>query len=99
MMTEPTSRALWGRGAGCLSGVGTYLLGTGVQAVYAVSGPASGLLLGRGADCLSSVGTYLPRTVWQRCKLFKWSRNLPPGHCGTVLQAVLAVSEPTSRAL
>ena len=100
MMTEPTSRALWGRGAGCLSGVGNYLLGTWVQAVYAVSEPTSGVLLGRGADCLSSVGPYLPRTVWQWCKLFKWFfPNLPPGYCGTVLQAVLAVSEPTSRAL
>ena len=27
MMSEPTSRALWGRGAGCLSSVGTYIPG------------------------------------------------------------------------
>ena len=27
-MSEPTSRALWDRGAGCLSGDRTYLLGT-----------------------------------------------------------------------
>ena len=28
MVLEPTSKALWGRYAGCLSGVGTYLLDT-----------------------------------------------------------------------
>ena len=28
MVLETTSRALWGRGAGCLSSVGTYLPGT-----------------------------------------------------------------------
>ena len=33
------------------------------------------------------------------CRLFKQCRNIPPGHCGEVVQAVLAVSEPTSQAL
>ena len=28
VVSEPTSRALWGSGAGCLSGVGNYLPGT-----------------------------------------------------------------------
>ena len=28
MLSEPTSQALWGSGAGCLSGVRTYLPGT-----------------------------------------------------------------------
>ena len=46
---EPTSHALWGRGAGCFSGVGTYL-------------PA---LCCRSAGCLSGVGTFPPGTVLQ----------------------------------
>ena len=37
---------------------------------------------------LSSVGTYLPGTVLQWCRLFKRCRNLPAGHCVTVVQAV-----------
>ena len=28
VVSEPSSQALWGRGAGCFSGVGTYLPGT-----------------------------------------------------------------------
>ena len=35
----------------------------------------------------------------QWCRLFKRCQNLPAGHCATVVQAVLAVSEPTCRAL
>ena len=65
MKLEPISKALWGRGAGCSSGVGNYLLST----------------VGHG------------------CRLFKWCQNLPPGHCGAVVQAVKVVSEPTSLAL
>ena len=38
-MSESTYRALCYRGAGCLSGVGTYLQGTVLQAVYVVSEP------------------------------------------------------------
>ena len=56
----------------CLSDVGTLL-------------PA---LCCRGAGCLSSVGTYLPGTVLQGCRLFKRCWNLPPRHCGAVVQAV-----------
>ena len=41
-----------------------------------------------GADCLSSVGTYLRGTALQVCRLFKHGRNLPTGHCVTVVQAV-----------
>ena len=48
MVFEATFRALWGRGAGCLSGVGTYLPGTVGQAVKAVSEPTSRALLGQG---------------------------------------------------
>ena len=68
---------------GCLSGVPTYLPGT----------------LGRRAGCLSIVGTYLPGTVGQWCRLFKWSQNLPSGHCGAGVLGFKAMSEPTSRAL
>ena len=35
----------------------------------------------------------------QLCRLFKLCQNLPTGHCFTVVQAVLAVLEPTCRAL
>ena len=52
-----------------------------------------------GADCLSGVGTYLPGTVIQGCRLFKGCRNLPAGHCVTVVKTVEAVSEPTYRVL
>ena len=53
----------------------------------------------QGCRLLSLVGTYLPDTVLQWCRLFKPCRNLPAGHCVTVVQAVKAVSEPTWRAL
>ena len=119
MVSETTSRALWCRGAGCLSRVGTYFLatvgqlcmlfkwcgnlpqghcGAGVQAVRAVSEPSSPALWGRGAGCLSRVGTYFLGTVGQWCKLFKWCGNLPKGYCGAGVQAVRAVSEPSSGA-
>ena len=35
----------------------------------------------------------------QGCRLFKRCQNLPAGHCVTVVKAVLAMSEPTCRAL
>ena len=100
-MLEPTSRALWGRGAGCSSGVET----------------TSRALWGRCAGCLSGVETCLLGTVGQGCRLFKWCQslppehfgyrgrlfkpcqNLPPGHCGAGVQAVLVKLEPISEAL
>ena len=98
-MVKPTCRALCCMCAGCLSGVGTYLPGTVLQAVYAVSEPTSWALCGRGACCLSAVGTYLPGTVGQGCRLLKRCWNLPSQHCGAVVLAVYSGSEPTSRAL
>ena len=71
-VSEPTSQALCCRGAGCLSSVGTYLLGT--------------VLLGAG--CLSGVGTYLPGMVVQGCREFNQGWNVPPGHCWAEMQAV-----------
>ena len=35
----------------------------------------------------------------QWCRLFKWCQNLPARHCVTVVQAILAMSKPTCRAL
>ena len=35
----------------------------------------------------------------QGCRLFKPCQNLGPRQCGAVVQAVKAVSEPTSRSL
>ena len=72
---------------------------TGVQAVKVVSESTCRALCYSGADCLSCVRAYLPGTVLQWCRLFKQCQNLPTGHCVTVVQAVQAVSEPTSRAL
>ena len=37
--------------------------------------------------------------MFQWCRLFKRCRNLPAGLCVTVVQAVLAMAEPTCRAL
>ena len=35
----------------------------------------------------------------QWCRLFKQCQNLPTGHCVTVVQTVIGVSEPTNCAL
>ena len=103
-MSEPTCRAQCYRGAGCLSSVRTYLLGTKlrwllVKAVLAMSESTYRALCYRGAGCLSGVGTYLPGTVLQCCRLFKKCQNLPATLCVTVVKAVLAMSEPTCQAL
>ena len=83
MVSEPTSQALWSRGAGCLSGVGTNLPGT----------------VGQGYNLLKWCQNLPPRHCGAGCRLFKWCRNLPQGHCGAGVQAVLAVLEPISQAL
>ena len=64
-MLERTSGALWGRGAGCLSGVE----------------PTSLPLWSRGVGCSSGVGTYLSDSMGQGYRLFKRCQNQPPGHC------------------
>ena len=71
----------------------------GVQAVLAMSELTCRALCYSGADCLSGVGTYLRGTVLQWGRLFKRCRNLPAGHCVTVVKAVLAMSESTCQAL
>ena len=82
-MSEPTCRAL------CYSGA----------TVLAMSEPTYWALCYSDADCFSNFRTYLPGTVLQWCRLFERFRNLPTGHCVTVVQTVLAMSEPTYRAL
>ena len=72
---------------------------TVVKAALAMSEPTCWALCFSGAGCLSGVKTYLPGTVLQGCRLFKRCRSLPAGHCVTVVKAVLAMSEPTCRAL
>ena len=69
------------RGAGCLSGVGSYLLGTVLQECRLFKQCAKLPARHWGAVCLSSVRTYLPGTVLQGCRLFKQCQNLPTGHC------------------
>ena len=71
----------------------------GVQTVKALSEPTCRALCYSGAGCLSGVRTYLPGIVLQWCRLFKQYQNLPAGHCVTVVQAVLAMSEYTCRTL
>ena len=72
---------------------------TVVKAVLAMSEPTCQALCCSGAGCLSNIGTYLPGTVLQWCRMFKQYQNLHAGHCVTVVRAVLAMSEPTYRAL
>ena len=64
-----------------------------------MSEPTRQALCYSGADCLSGVRTYPPDTVLQWCRLFKRCRNLPTGHCVTVVQDFKALSEPTCQAL
>ena len=70
--SEPTCQALCCRVTGCLSGVGTYLPGSGLQ----------------GSGCLSRVRTFLPGMVLKGCRLFKQCQNLPAGHCVAGVQTV-----------
>ena len=72
---------------------------TVVQTVQAMSEHTCWALCYSGAGCLIGVRTYLPGTVLQGCRLFKQCQNLPTGHCVTGVQAILALSEPTCRAL
>ena len=98
---EPTSLALCGRGAGRLSGVGTYLQGTVGQGAGCLSSVGTYLLgtVGQGCRLFKWCGTYLPTTVGQGCRLFKWCWNLPVRLCWAGIGAVKAVSEPTFKAL
>ena len=64
MVLETTSRALWGRGAGCLSGVGIYLPGTVGQAVKVVSEPTSRALLGQGCRLFNRGWNLPPEHCW-----------------------------------
>ena len=72
---------------------------TVVQAVLAVLESTCPAQCYSGEGCISNVRVYLPGTVLQWCRLFKRCRNLPAGHCVTVVKAALAMSEPTCRAL
>ena len=70
-----------------------------LQTVKAVSELTCRALCYSGADCISGVRTYIPGTVLHWCRLFKQCRNLPTGHCVTLVQTVKAVSELTCQAL
>ena len=70
-----------------------------VKAVLAMSEPTCQALCYSDAGCLSIVGTYLPGTVLQGCRLLLHCLNLPTMHCVAGVQAVLAMAEPTCRAL
>ena len=67
--------------------------------VYTVSKPPSKGLSARGAACLNSIRTYLRGIVGQRCNLFIWFSNLPPGDCWPEVQSVYMVFELDSRVL
>ena len=80
---EPSSPALWGRGAGCLRDVGTYLPCT----------------VGQGCRLFRRCRNLPPWHCVACCRLFKWCPNLPARHCVAGVQAVKVMSEPSSRAL
>ena len=82
-MSEPTSHALWGRGAGCLSGAGTYLPGTVLQ----------------GCRLFKWCLNLPPGHCVAGCRLFKRCPNLPARQSVAGVQAVKAVLEPFSQAL
>ena len=88
MVSEPTCQLLCCRGACCLSGVRTYLLGTVLQGCRLVKQcqnlPASHCVAG----CLSGVRIYLLGTELQGCRLFKLCRNLSAKQCVAGVQAV-----------
>ena len=64
MVLENTSRALWGRGAGCLSGVGSLLPGTVGQAVKAMLEPTFRALLGQGCRLINWGWNIPPEHCW-----------------------------------
>ena len=64
-----------------------------------MSEPTCRALCYSDTGCLNIVRTYLLGTVLQGCRLFKHCRNLPTRHCFAGVQAGLAMSEPTCRAL
>ena len=64
-----------------------------------MSEPTCRALCYSNAGCLSIVRTYLPGTVLQGCRLLQHCLNLPTMHCVAGVQAVLAMAEPTCRAL
>ena len=83
MVSEPTCWTLCCRGAGCLSGVGTYMPDTVLQ----------------GCRLVKRCQNLPWGTLGQWCRLFKRCRNLPPGHWLTRAACCLSGSEPTSWAL
>ena len=68
----PTSRALWARGAGSLSGDGTYLPGT----------------VGQGCRLFKWCQKLPPRHCGAGMQALKQCWNLPPGQCGAGVPAV-----------
>ena len=79
MVSTPTYRALLGKGACCLRGIGTYLWDTVGQGCRLLSGvkQTSQALWCRGAGCVSCDGIHFPCTVGQESRLFKRCQNLP----------------------
>ena len=89
-VSEPTCWALFCRGAGCLSGVRTYLQGTvcrGAGCLRGVGTNLPGTVL-QGCRLLMQSQKYLPGTVLQGCRLLMQSKNLPDWHCAAGMQAV-----------
>ena len=77
-VSESTCKALCCRGAGCLSGVSTYLPGTGLQS-YRLFKWCRNLPAGHyvaGGRLFKGCLTYLPGMVLQAVK---WCQNFPQG--------------------
>ena len=101
MMSKHTSRALWGRGAVCLRGVGNpppRNCWAWVQAVERCQNISPGHC-GAGSRLFKWYWNLPLRHCGAGSRLLKRYWNLPLRHCGEGVQAVLAVSEPTTRAM
>ena len=83
MVFEPTCLALCCWGAGCLSGVRTFLPGTVEQ----------------GCRLFKQCRNLPTGTVLQGCRLLKRCRNICGGHFVAVVQAVLVLLVPSCCAL
>ena len=100
-MSASTCWTLCSRGAGCLSGVRTYLPGTVLQGCrlfkWCWNLPAQHCV--QGCRLFKQCQNYLLGTMLKGCRLFKRCWKLSTGHCVAGVKAAEAVFEPTCRAL
>ena len=100
-VSEPTCSALSCKGAICLRGVGTYLLGTVLQGCRLLKHCVnlSGGRCVAGCRLFKRCQNLPPKQCGAAVQAVKVCQNLPPMHSGAGVHAVLALSKPTCRAL